>query len=169
MFPLLPYQHVAINTNLSIDDAASLLANRVSPPPRLFRRSSDTEKEKEYEGKVSQTGFRVNRKINYRNSFLPILYGKFIPTNYGTKVNIHMTMHPIVIVFCCVWCSPLLGALWATVKDMIFSNSPFDSVVFMPIGMLTFLYLMVFFSFGIEAKRSKNFMEKLFEKYNVLE
>jgi hypothetical protein len=53
----------------------------------------------EFEGDVSVQGFDVSRLINYRNSCVPVIQGRFEPSAIGTRIIIEMNMHPLGYVF----------------------------------------------------------------------
>jgi hypothetical protein len=52
---------------------------------------------------ILQDGFRITRIIHYGNSFLPIVTGKFLNGPSGVLLRISMSLHPLVILFLCVW------------------------------------------------------------------
>ncbi|MGB8918322.1 MAG: hypothetical protein WCC89_15810 [Candidatus Sulfotelmatobacter sp.] len=54
-------------------------------------------------GIVDDDSFRVRRDIRYRNSFLPLVRGRFISTHTGTRVNVIMFIHPLVALFMVFW------------------------------------------------------------------
>jgi hypothetical protein len=50
-----------------------------------------------FRGRVWPTGFRLWRITGIRNSFLPVIRGRLIPTREGgTDIKIFMTLHPLV-------------------------------------------------------------------------
>jgi len=49
----------------------------------------------QFEGDVSQQQFNITRIINYRNSCIPVIRGRFEPTPAGTRVVIDMKMHAL--------------------------------------------------------------------------
>ncbi|MHB8627768.1 MAG: hypothetical protein ACYDBJ_17480 [Aggregatilineales bacterium] len=49
------------------------------------------------EGSVSKDGFYINRIVNYRNSFLPFVRGKFFPEQDRLRIELTATFHPVVI------------------------------------------------------------------------
>jgi hypothetical protein len=51
--------------------------------------------------------FELQRAILYRNSFLPIIRGRIVPIEVGTRVNVTMYLHPVVALFMTFW----LGAV----------------------------------------------------------
>jgi hypothetical protein len=58
-------------------------------------------------GYVKEDSFRLQRNIRYRNSFLPLIRGRIVPTETGTQVQVTMFMHPVAVIFMVFW-------LWVT-------------------------------------------------------
>ena len=56
-------------------------------------------------GSVDAYSFRIRRDIRYRNSFLPLIWGRIVSTPQGARVNITMFLHPFVSIF-------MLFVLW---------------------------------------------------------
>ena len=56
-----------------------------------------------FTGMVSEDGFRIIRTIRRRNSFNPVIYGKFLESVQGTRVRVLMTFHPFVWLFIVAW------------------------------------------------------------------
>jgi hypothetical protein len=54
-------------------------------------------------GTVQDNSFKVRRDIRYRNSFLPMIWGRLISIPTGTRVRVTMSLHPLVAVFMLVW------------------------------------------------------------------
>ena len=89
-------------SDLSSREAADSLAANVSQwrwfsfPKTLFV------------GKVSDTGFRIARVVRGRDSFNPMLYGRFSRSHTGTRVKVFITLHPAVLMLMVAW-SAFLG------------------------------------------------------------
>ena len=63
-------------------------------------------------GKVHRSSFRVMRVVKGRDSFNPVLYGRFAQGLTGTHLKVIMTFHPFVWVFIIAWtCAGLHAAL----------------------------------------------------------
>jgi hypothetical protein len=56
-----------------------------------------------FKGTVKNNSFRVRRYISYRNSFLPVMWGRLSPTASGTRVAVTMFLHPFVALFMAFW------------------------------------------------------------------
>lgn len=53
----------------------------------------------QFEGTLSPQDFNITRIINYRNSCIPVIRGRFEPKPTGTRIVIEMTMHPFGYIF----------------------------------------------------------------------
>ncbi len=65
-------------------------------PTKIFRLSR---KHAPYEGKISEQGFLISRIIHHRNSFLPIIQGRFEVQNQQTLIHVKMKIDPFVMSF----------------------------------------------------------------------
>jgi len=63
-------------------------------------------------GEVGGDSFRVRRKINYRNSFLPLVRGRIHPVIGGATVSVVMYLHPFVAAFMVFWLSAAVHFVW---------------------------------------------------------
>lgn len=98
---LLPYDSWSIESPLDVQTLVTGMTERIEPR-KLFRGFS-TLGHTPLQGTVSTDGFSASRIIHYRNSFLPMLYGKFTPNQQGTTIRIKMMLHPFVLAFLGVW------------------------------------------------------------------
>lgn len=53
----------------------------------------------EFEGYVSPKEFNITRIIGYRNCCIPVIRGRFEPSNAGTRIAVEMRMHALGYVF----------------------------------------------------------------------
>src|ERR1700689_2347229 len=82
-------------------------------------------------GVVENLSFRIQRNIQYRNSFLPIIRGKIESTPTGSRVNVFLYMQPFSLVFILIWFG-MLVLIESRVADSNIARS------FAPIGMAIF-------------------------------
>ena len=161
MYPLIPYQHFVINTSLASEEIARLVLDNISPPRSL---SQPPAPGKEFEGSVSRDGFTINRIIRGRDSFLPVLNGRFTSIPKGTKVDLYLTPHPIVIVFLLIVCFPLFEMLIVALKDFVL-NGDINVPSLSPLGIFAgCLYLIGLVSFGRESKKAVEFAKRILRK-----
>src|SRR6267143_5209540 len=159
MYPLIPYKRLLIRTSLTPDDAAQILAQTVIPRSKWFPFWSRATSA--FEGRVSPEGFNINRGIRYRNSFLPILHGRFRQTSDGTLVDVRMTMHPTVILFLLFWYVIIAIALFEFAEGVA-HDAPVSARDWIPLGVLVFIYMMCFIAFGFEADRATRMLKEIF-------
>jgi len=160
MIPLLPYQKLVIEVPYSREELTRRLGREVTDRKRGWGWS---EKRAElFEGVVSDEGFQIKRIIDYRNSFLPVIQGRFYPHVKGVRVEITMRLHVAVLVFSVVWLN-MVGIGVVGVATHILTTRSVDAVTLIPFGMLLFFYLMVTIGFGVEAKKASKLLNSLFE------
>lgn len=161
MFPLIPYKHFVINTKLSNEEARRLVEKNIAPSRSIFQARIPG---KEFEGSTGSDGFTINRIISYRNSFLPVLNGRFKPNKLGTKIDVYVTLHPIILVFFPIFFYPFFEMIVMAIKDSIvsghFNPSRFDSL-----GMFSgVLYFIGQIAFGFETNKAEKFIRMIYKK-----
>ena len=95
-------------------------------------------------GTVQDGSFRMRRDIRTRNSFLPLIWGRVVPTRAGSRVSVTMFINPLVALFLILW-------VWVTANFAVTLPVPFVAW-----GMLIFgiaLTIVEFFPEAIKAKR----------------
>jgi len=137
-----------------------VLSRAVSPKKRWYQWSYGGGG---FEGIVSRDGFKIERAISYRNSFLPILHGTFRPHVNGTQIEIVMKMHPVVVGFSIFWCSAVLSGLLISLSKSILSHE-FRYEVLVTFGMLAAFYLMAILSFGFEVRKAIRLINDMFKE-----
>lgn len=148
---LLPYESYEIHTALTLEEAFTLLQSDVEPKKWLrFSRRHKT-----FEGEVSWQGFKITRIIHYRNSFLPIIRGRFKQGELGLNVNVRMHLHPFVIAFMCFWLGGVGLGICMMGEGIVSGQTDFSPFLLVPFGMLLFVWLMVSGGFWSEAKKTK--------------
>jgi hypothetical protein len=156
MIPLWPYQKLVFNSPLSLEELTRRLAREVSESRwgfGIFERRTEL-----FEGTITDGGFKINRIIRYRNSFLPVILGNFSPFARGVRVDVTLRLHGAVLAFSVVWLSfVVLGA-----AAVLFSRQAGKESL-IPFAMLAFFYLMVTLGFGFEARKARRLLSEVFE------
>ena len=109
---LIPYKKFTLNIYRPLADVESQLAIRVTERRILRRRNIFTKPVPSlpFEGVVGNGRFNINRRINYKNSFLPYLVGDLQDELDVTRVNITMRLNYFVLGFMIVWMFMFGGA-----------------------------------------------------------
>lgn len=163
MVPLIPYKYVTIYSSLSVDEAKATLAAAVSPRRSWSRTPASSDRE--FEGSLTGDKFHINRAIRYRNSFLPILSGRFTPRENGVQIDLCMTLHPLVIAFSTFWCSVVGPIALATVAQWL--RSGYAGTSPLPVLLLAGYYLMVMVGYGWEAWQAEDFVYRLWPRASL--
>ena len=164
MFPFLPYKRIVISTSLTTENCVSLISAAISPNRTINTWFSSSSKE--FEGSVNEQGFKIQKVIHNRNSFLPVLNGKFIQFEKGTKIEVRLSLDTLVLVFTSFWLAGMGGFFLLLVIDSISAGVP-NKDMWYPLGAIGFFYFMILVGFGSYAKRTEEFITNLFENYKV--
>ncbi len=151
MMKLLPYDSFEIDTPMSAKAIIGVLTDTVEPT-RWFRLSKD---HKTFQGTVEHDGFKITRIIHYRNSFLPVVRGRFAPGPSGFTVTVTMRLHPFVMAFMCLWFGGVGLGVVASLAGLAFGRAEADPMLLIPFGMLLFGWALVSGAFWFEAKKTK--------------
>jgi hypothetical protein len=149
----LPWNHYDIQTSLNREKVVELLGSEVEP--RKWPRFSFSRQHKKFEGEVTWEGFKIRRIIHYRNSFLPMIHGRFEQVRRGIDIKVRMRLHPVVIAFMCFWFGFLGLGICIIGVSVISGKTEFSPFLLIPFGMVLFGWLLVSGSFWFEAKRAK--------------
>jgi hypothetical protein len=93
----IPFEKFIIKSDLNKAELKSLLSNKIEPK-KIFRFKQNNKSL--YEGTIKNNYFKINRIIYYKNPFLPIIKGKFIPQiNNETNIEIVMRVNYFTFFF----------------------------------------------------------------------
>jgi hypothetical protein len=153
---ILPYESFAIDSRQSADAIAAALAAHVDPKSGFWSYRAGG---KNFRGEVSRDGFKLTRSIVYRNSFLPVIVGKFEPGPVGTRISVLMRLHLFVLVFITVWLSAaglaaLIGLRFAA------SRREFGPAL-IPVGMFAFGCILTSAAFSYEAAKARELLIRI--------
>lgn len=157
MFPLLPYKTISFDTFLTVDEVASTLSQALSASGSLLELLFNTKTE--FVGRVSREGFRIRRRIMFLSKSScgePIVYGKFIPTENGTRIDVRIIMSPFGIVGYIILC--IAAAFIAYIA--ISSWRALSVVIY--IWMLLISYFIFFAGFWYAANKAEQFLNNVF-------
>lgn len=115
----------------------------------------------EYIGTVNNSSFKINRVINYRNSFLPQIKGDIQSHNNETKIEVTIQLQTFVLAFLMIWFIGVLLACFMTIASIPFSE--FSKFELIPFGMLIVGILLLYIPFTIECRKSVNDLQRIFE------
>ncbi|MCA9975715.1 MAG: hypothetical protein KC413_08185, partial [Anaerolineales bacterium] len=113
-----------------------------------------------FEGTVENGRFNINRIINYRNSFLPIIVGQFHDDLGFTRIEITMRLHYFVMAFMGIWFFTFcpVGFMFFVSDDM--GRGEFIILFF---GFILFFIFMILATFNYEANKARRTLEEVWE------
>jgi hypothetical protein len=154
LISFIPFKHVIISTNLTLDEIVGLFSNSISP--RLYIYQSLSRNMKDIQGNVSQQGFSI-RLTNYhlRSPGYIYLIGKFIPHSDGIKIEAYITGSLYLTLFLFIGAGFFLFLQAISEEDSI---ALFASLVAIFSG---------FIGFFVEVDRLDWFIGTLLEKYII--
>lgn len=118
------FYYTEIESKLSAKESQEKLKTIIKKDPGVFEKIAmqfkrEFDYEAEFYGRVWEDGFLMKRNIIYKNSFLPIIYGKSTPAINGSKIRIFMVMHPFGLIISTI----MLVVLGKHVVEIMLKNS----------------------------------------------
>jgi hypothetical protein len=166
-----PYRRFDIDTELSQTEVAERLRSIVEPGSAFFAAFRRTNKL--FAGEISSDGFKIRTLKYYPNPYLAVLVGRLEPGPIGTQVKIAMRLRRFVQVLIVIWSAAML---FACVSPFLLSPpSAEKSVSFFTLytplewialvmGGVSFAYVVVGLSFGIEARKARGLIEETLQR-----
>lgn len=157
---ILPLENLTYDTNLPLSEVIERMKSQTEPLNyfriQLFQKPSG----KLFEGKVGENSFQVQRLINYRNSFVPVIKGHVDEGIFGTKIHISMQLNMFVKAFLMIWASFMLIGILSVLSTMPKQEGLWIAVL-VGFGMLLFIVVVAVMAFKYEVKRAKKLLEEL--------
>jgi hypothetical protein len=141
-----------LESKKSKDEIIQIMKENTSPARSAFYRNYD----EFFNGKILEDSFKLQRNINYRNSFLPVLIGEINENDSCTRITIRTRMNFFVIVFLLIWFGGVsLGCLITPFADFEIQFK------FIPYLMLFAGILITVLPYNYETKKAKEKLEEL--------
>lgn len=169
----LPYERFVIKTHLD----PNLVLSKIESVAETTSRFSlfSTEERKPYWGKFKDNRFEINRRIHFRNSFLPVIKGRVNLDVNGSIIMVTMHLEVLVILFLGIWFGGVISSFPRLVSELIviIRSGEFANVnlvgFLVPVGLILFMYLVTLIVFKHEAMNSKAFLMDLLKAHQVIE
>ncbi|BAY80011.1 hypothetical protein NIES25_64990 (plasmid) [Nostoc linckia NIES-25] len=152
---VLPYNTFTISTS----DPLSVVLQRLNAKVEATKAFRFSTKHAPYQGSISEEGFQIRRIIHYRNSFLPMIRGRFEVESHQTIIHIEMSVHPFVMAFLGFWFFCWYGAIAPIILTGAMPKHMVPVFLGMPILMLIIFWL----AFWLEANHSRTELTQIIQ------
>jgi WD40 repeat protein len=156
----LPNEKFTISTQEPLSQVIEKLEAHIEAPKTIRWRFSRNHAP--YAGTISDSGFKIYRIIHYRNSFLPIIRGKFESSSEGTRIYVTMNLNPFVLAFLLFLFFPFLTLIPTFFVVLIFQQG-FLSPEILFLGFPIFILFIFWCAFWYEANRSREELIQIIE------
>ena len=161
---VLPFGHINISTKLNITEAEQKLAQEVEA--RQFLGGAFRPNHKFFEGEVENGHFNINRIVNYRNSFNPILIGEFRETPQHTTIDIIIRFHHLALATFVV---ALLFAVCFFSGLPVSYGGPVNYVAFLQSFLISLrvpflIIIVILILFNMEVQKVYGYLRRLYEE-----
>jgi hypothetical protein len=153
-----PYQRLVIHSPFAPSEFVARLQAEVEPL-RLFRNPL-SRNHKPYEGGVAGDRFEIERIIQYRNSFVPLVQGQVLAGSSGSRIEVTLRLRWLIVVFMGIWFGGLAIGWLALMSRVILGRGAGLSIVAVSV-MLGFGYLLLVGRFTVETRKAARFLEEL--------
>ncbi|MFZ1027139.1 MAG: hypothetical protein WAN66_13065 [Limnoraphis robusta] len=150
---LLPHETFTLRSREPLSKIIEKLEAKIEPQKII--RWGFSRRHLPYEGTISHSGFQIHRIIHYRNSFLPLIRGKFESLPNETLVHITMRLHPFVMTFLIFVFSTLYSlSLAVFFSEILSGNVPvFEAVLFLGFPLFTLFSFWCVFWYEVNRSR----------------
>ncbi|MGI8501137.1 MAG: hypothetical protein ACR2LR_08345 [Hassallia sp.] len=142
---------------ISTSDSLSIVLQRLNAkvePPKVFR--FYTRHAALYEGTISSEGFQINRIIQQRKSFSPIIRGRFEVQSHQTLVHVQISMSRFVKASL-----PLGYLIWVSMLFSSLRDSISLHTIILCVGLPLVLLIICLVAFWSEAKSNRNELSQI--------
>ncbi|MEA2489160.1 MAG: hypothetical protein QOH21_952 [Acidobacteriota bacterium] len=155
----MPFYRCTITTPLTPDATAERLRGLIGPKPTLRERFAesfgDAPARPPFAGSLSYGAFTATRILWYRNSFAPVIRGQYGTSGTGgTRIELFMTLRPLIIAFELLWCVLVLS----TTMPMIARGETLSD--YLGLGMIAFALFVTIGGFYPEAIYAKRLIQR---------
>lgn len=157
---LIPSKRVQLITALSQEKVKNILNEVIKPKKSAVLNLGKSKSNALFEGVLSEDQFRIQRIINYRNSFLPEITGHFNSSLNGTKIDLNFKIQPFALIFMGIWFGILSMALIAILVG-VFAQGANPMAILAPLIMLIFGFALVYFGFHKEVAKGISSLRRI--------
>ncbi len=116
---------------------------------------------REFRGEVGANTFRIVRRVQFRNSFAPILEGRVLPIEGGSEVSVSMFVPAGVLLFVIAWTVLAAGAAILVTQQMMLENELETAMTFAMVCIPFVGMAVAWLGFSLECAKSERVLKSL--------
>ncbi len=161
---LIPYYKSVFKSALAKEEIVRRINSRTEPE-RLFRRRgllASNKGSKEYEGVVTNSGFKICRINKRKKSNAAVLIGDLSSSNQYTTVKVKMRLNLIILAILPIWIL-VFSRMFFKNGDFLSLQTEFDIATILPLVFVLFIYISITASFHFNLKKDFKFLKEVIE------
>lgn len=162
--PFLPFDRVTLVVPGTAEAARKRLQGHVGTPRWTAFHGLIKEP---FLGTIGPDGFRIQRNINYRNSFMPVLVGRITQEGPNAVIHIRLRLIRFVLVFTCFWIAMATFGTLAITWRSFSVGDPSRWIGLLILGIPACGYALCMGGFIYERKRSLKELKELLQAVEV--
>ncbi len=120
---------------------------------------------REFRGEVKAETFRIVRRVQFRNSFAPVLEGRVFAIDGGSELKVTVFVPTALLLFVIFWSLLATAAAMMTVQQAMLEGS-LETMMMLAVGGIPFVGLGVaWLGYSLEASRSERALKGLVPPY----
>ena len=156
---------VTLRTLARPDQVTEALSREVKPGTMMQLDWGRRRDARQFRGEVRENGFRIVRRVQFRNSFAPILEGRVNAIEGGSEVAMTLFVPTSVVLFVIVWTVLAAGAAILVVQQMMLENE-LETAMTLTMAVIPLVGLAVaWLGFSLEARNSERAVKSLIPPY----
>ena len=150
---------------MSPQEALLRLSHIVGPPQSRWHaiEAGPARQQREpFVGIIDGERFRIRRRIDYRNNFLPVISGRIAPHATGSRIDIVVKLKPAIAVVMILWLSAMsFGAAVAVWQSVQTGQAKGLAALLL----LLFGFVLVAIAFVPEKRKALKLLSETFDAY----
>lgn len=158
---LLPYRKITISTKLTKEEVLKKISDCTAKADLFNPRGSTL-----FSGVVIPESFKIRRNLDYKNSFVPFMRGRFLQHTGRTTMEVTFKPLEFIIGFMIVWLC-IITCVCSGMLYVIFTEGKFSEPMLIPFGMFIFGTILFSGAFAYEYPKSKAALLDLIEAEEI--
>lgn len=153
---LLPHQYTVLVLPITAEEIENRLRQTVTPLPDDFSAPELPQHDFVFNGWIKEDRFRISRRINHAENFLPLVIGKIESSSKGSILFVNYRMFPSALFFMLFFCTLLIACAFYFLISSL-NWLAFGLLLASAIG----VYGIGIMDFNQKVKTSKSLLEKV--------